>query len=274
MDALFRIDEQRYKSLLLGLLMDFDSFAKRHGLRYSLAYGTLLGCVRHSGFIPWDDDIDLVMPRPDYERMLALAYDGMDCVCFKNERNGLLLYPYTKIARTDVVVDEPWWWGWGTQHMFIDLFPLDGLPNERSQAEGVLTEARSVLKKINRSDARHGPRSNKAKNLLKRFYIASKGGKKWQKRNYAEFNCLVNRHPYQSCSTVGQMALPDKKSLMFPRTWFDATEVGVFEGHEFPIPSHAEEILTMIYGDWQSFPPQELRKGHCTEAFVRSDCLD
>lgn len=65
------------KREILNILIRFDDLAREHGLTYSLAYGTLLGAVRHRGFIPWDDDVDIAMPRPDYDRLIRLVKDGL-----------------------------------------------------------------------------------------------------------------------------------------------------------------------------------------------------
>ena len=70
-DTMKRLTHEQIQRHLLLILQDVDAWCRRHGIRYSLAYGTLLGAVRHKGFIPWDDDVDLLMPRPDFERFVA-----------------------------------------------------------------------------------------------------------------------------------------------------------------------------------------------------------
>ena len=133
------------KNSLVELLCDFDLFARKNNLRYSLAYGTLLGSIRHQGFIPWDDDIDLWMPRPDFERMLSIPYVGEVDVCLKSHLNGRFLFPYAKLTRADVEIDDPFWNSCGKQNLFIDIFPLDGLPDDPSSVEHLYREARISL---------------------------------------------------------------------------------------------------------------------------------
>ena len=132
------------KNSLVELLCDFDLFARKNNLRYSLAYGTLLGSIRHQGFIPWDDDIDLWTPRPDFERMLSIPYVGEVDVCLKSHLNGRFLFPYAKLTRADVEIDDPFWNSCGKQNLFIDIFPLDGLPDDPSSVEHLYREALKI----------------------------------------------------------------------------------------------------------------------------------
>ena len=88
----------------LEMLKAFDVFCRKHGLVYSIMGGTLLGAVRHGGFIPWDDDIDLWIPRPDYERFISLIYDDQEkiadnIIVRSAERDDDFAMPYTKIFR-------------------------------------------------------------------------------------------------------------------------------------------------------------------------------
>ncbi len=89
------LEEIQAKSLCV--LKEFHEFCTKNDIRYSLAYGTLLGAVRHKGFIPWDDDIDVMMLRPDYNRFVTLYKDNDDFACFADERKNCLL-AYARLA--------------------------------------------------------------------------------------------------------------------------------------------------------------------------------
>ena len=71
------ISQEEIRSIQIAILNSVDAFCRKNNLKYSLAYGTLIGAVRHKGFIPWDDDIDIIMPRPDYDRFVAKYKDSV-----------------------------------------------------------------------------------------------------------------------------------------------------------------------------------------------------
>ncbi|MBP5666945.1 MAG: LicD family protein [Salinivirgaceae bacterium] len=117
---------------ILEILQAVDKTCKEHNLRYYLTAGTMLGAIRHKGFIPWDDDADIAMPRPDYEKLIANAKEWMpkqyELICAENDKNYSL--PFAKIQDAETTIIEH-------SHLrylggvYMDVFPLDGLPDNK-----------------------------------------------------------------------------------------------------------------------------------------------
>lgn len=131
-----KLSEREIQLSILQILQYFDSYCKKYQLRYYLSGGTLLGAIRHKGFIPWDDDIDVCMPRPDYEKLL---------ITFKNNANEKYLLssfdvgnsyrPYVKILdlKTKVISKN----SEDEQYLWIDVIPVDGLPDGEDEIKKV-----------------------------------------------------------------------------------------------------------------------------------------
>ena len=121
-----KITPEEIKKIQLDLLIQFAEFCKKNNLYYCLAYGTLLGAIRHKGFIPWDDDIDVIMPRPDYEKFCKLVAEKKIATSLQNNST----YPFVKIIDTRTLVRERF-----AQKeevgIWIDVFVLDGNFNNR-----------------------------------------------------------------------------------------------------------------------------------------------
>ena len=140
-----RITDEEYKQIVLDILLRIDHLCKHNNLRYMISYGTLLGAVRHQGFIPWDDDIDIVMPRKDYD-LLCKVVNKSDCnlrfLCPETSEDTI--YPYgkicdirTKLKESNFIEVE----GYGA---YVDVFPLDYLPD--SDKEEMKLYKKSIVK--------------------------------------------------------------------------------------------------------------------------------
>lgn len=121
------IDIEEMKGIQMDILANIDAFCREKGIRYSLAYGTLIGAVRHKGYIPWDDDIDIMMPRADYDRFLA-EYDNPADIVVDLAKSSSYRELFTKVCRKGtIMVDDLL--GRSEFGVNVDIFPMEGVPS-------------------------------------------------------------------------------------------------------------------------------------------------
>lgn len=128
-----KMDVDEVRDIQISILDYFHEYCEKNQLRYSLCGGTLLGAVRHSGYIPWDDDIDVMMPRPDYERLLSEQKsfsNGRFIIKSPTDKNTYYPYPYVKICDSTTILIENLQKDKIKYHIYIDVFPIDGLPQK------------------------------------------------------------------------------------------------------------------------------------------------
>ena len=247
------------KQIQVEILREFVSVCQRLQLRYYLIAGTLLGAVRHRGFIPWDDDIDVAMPRTDYEVFVqkgqALLPDGY--FIQTNQTDPEYVNCFAKIRNSNTTFLETTARKMKINHgVFIDVFPLDYYPdNVKDQ------------KKLNRKKVMYERRIG-----LKYYYNEKPTLKSFLRR-------LVLITLYPSCKNVIRKrdklyrTVPESSMLInyggawgareiTPKVWYGEGTNLVFEGLTVCAPCQYEKWLTQIYGDYMQLPPVEKRVTH------------
>lgn len=253
---------EEIKELLLNILLDVADFCEKNGIQYYLTYGTLLGAVRHQGFIPWDDDLDIMMPRDDYEKFIhTYSSARFKCVDVTSDEN--YFYPFAKVFDNSTLIQEEII-GSVNFGLYIDVFPIDGLPNNHTNS--YLRNTVFLQKCMrNKYSPLNRPR-NKIKQvlihvtkLLLRPFSLHFLGKKIDK--------LAQRTNYAESELVGIIVWG------YDYLYFDKNYLGdgiklQFESHMFNVPLRYSELLTKTYGDYMKLPPEEKRtSGHGYKAF-------
>lgn len=265
-------DEHEYLALeeiheeLLKLLLRFDAFCKEHGLRYSLDSGTLLGAVRHKGFIPWDDDVDVNMPRPDYDRLMSLEGELADDLHLVNAGNSDFVYGFCKFCTDKVRAQEPSYEGHMDEMLWIDIFPTDGMPADAADA----AKAKALVRKATRRNVWANV-NHQSERGLKRA-IKTVGGALFGLGDprgcmLAAIAEAVSSPGYESAERVGCFVGTDRGCWSIPKGGYEKTVNMEFEGRMLPCMSCWDEFLTALYGDYMQLPPEDQRRTHCLKAW-------
>lgn len=251
------------KKIEIEILDVVAQFCEERGINYFLDSGTLLGAVRHKGFIPWDDDIDIGMLRPDYDRFMR-EFNGYnpryEFRCIENDMN----FPraFGKVFDTHTLIeyskDHVGFIGCG---MNIDVFVFDNAPDDDNAAKR-MNDIRDFWHKMN--IARHKNIFNKANgNLLRRMFVyLFRAGLRVFPKSYFARKLIQNSRRYISEKTkrVGNFTGYDHV-LISKETMSSAVEVE-FEGKKYKAAIGYDEWLTQRYGDYMTPPPPEKQVGH------------
>ena len=268
------------KKIELEILKSFKRFCNDNGLNYYLCGGTMIGAVRHSGFIPWDDDIDVIMPRPDYRRFIEIfPKDGIN--------SYKLLSPYTvkdccivysKLYDTKTVkYDKEYaekYWKYGVD---IDIFPTDGVPSDDKECERYFRKQyRDFHKFLALVGGFYfsGSLPKKAIKYLYTFIIKLLGRIKLLDANEIamRINERAEEYTIEASNRIAISIFPHygKKEIVDKNGFLRKMEMK-FEDDYFTVPSNYDEYLTSLYGDYMKYPPIEKQVTHHLSDFYKKE---
>lgn len=260
----------RIQETELEILIKFDEVCRESGLEYFLDAGTLLGAVRHGGFIPWDDDIDVGMPRRDYDKFLEIGQKRLGDSFFlqSRETDGNCPFSFAKIRKRGTTFLE---WNKRSIRMnhgiWIDIFPYDCLPEEgKAEYTNECLKLDNILvTKMIPDRAAQPTRSLKwlagmIARRLKHYAYTGVSSDKLDRRiseAYRRYLYLEDEGGCKSFTCHAYCAPYD-----FPRDVMLPAGRVLFEGHEFYAPHDTDKFLRILYGDYWKIPPESERVGH------------
>ena len=249
------------KNIELGIMDAIHSFAEEHKLEYCLAYGSLLGAVRHQGFIPWDDDMDIVMPRKSYEFFLKNFNNSHPKYKVINHENTKgYPYAFAKVIDTTTILEEYRFEKYDTG-VYIDIFPIDDVENdvEKIKKQGKVTSFYNKLLqlKMGRFSYYHGVKklglfaAKLALFCVSRDQLIIKINKESQKFT-GDTQYVADMVEYEA---YGEREIMKK-------SWFSEYIKSKFEDREYYIPKEYDKVLSKLYGNYMKLPPKEKQVSH------------
>lgn len=248
---------EEYKKCILRILIDFDEFLKANGIKYSLDGGTLLGAIRHGGFIPWDDDIDIAMSREEFSKLLNIV-DNFNSDIYEVVKplddSPLAVPRLIKIYDKRTCIKE-----YGDKYYagaFIDVFSrIDISSDEKKERESNYFRLLTSLLMYKNDRLEIGTYKTRFGRITKIVSVLC-SKKMLKKRIQAQYDRISDSN--LCFSSFGN-------NKYFKKSYMDEFIECKFEGHTFPIIKEYHEFLTSLYGDYMELPPVDKRNPHHLE---------
>ncbi len=259
------VDLRELQKKCLEITLVFKDFCERHGLLFYLCGGGCIGAVRHGGFIPWDDDIDVFMPREDYEKMCRLWGEEVDQSKYRISRSGPEHFErsqLTAITDEDTTFIKERQMDLRVAHgVRLEVLPLDGCPSGRFRRKCQLFWGLVYQIYINQEAP-----SSKGKlfQWIGQAMLAVRPGWKRRYRMAAFAEKRMSRYPIRECDKVTELCVRYNYMVNeYPKEIFASAVYREFEGEMLPLPVGYDRYLTMAFGDYMTLPPEEERvPGH------------
>lgn len=244
---------RKLQSVVLMIIKDIDKLCEDNGIVYYLAYGSALGAIRHKGFIPWDDDLDIIMDDKNYKKFIQVAKAQLDKDKYYVEES-VVDWPclYSKIKLRNTVFEEKEGYkASGENGIFVDVFKMDNVPSNK-----ILSHIQYFFAKLYLSYSL-SQRTFDSALLKKKILMACSSPLKisfirnfvkyqverYNKKETPFFGCFYTRYGY--------------KGSVIPREYYGTPKRVQFEDTEMPVPEDWDKYLTYIYGDYMTPPPVE-----------------
>ena len=264
------IDSNRkVQELTIYTFKVFDEFCKKYDLRYYFTGGALIGVLRHKGFIPWDDDIDVGMPRKDFDRFHELIMSEMPAgfgICNRHtDANWHFAMSQFVDLESEIEIhlaEKP-----RRAHIWIDVFPLDGLPNNRFLRWIRVKKIMRLRYLIQIANISTQVDANRKRPLLERLVLGFCRVIPVSKlintnKTLEKLENILRKEDFDSSEWCGNMLGRYREREVVKREWFGKAVKGEFEGIFVNIPEDSDSIERSLYGDYMKLPPENERIAH------------
>lgn len=274
--SLTKEELRKLQLLELDMLIEFDRVCRNHGIIYSISSGTMLGAVRHKGFIPWDDDADISMLREEYEKFRLVANELDPKICFFQDHatDPEYRWGYAKLRRTGTQYIRV-----GQEHLkcktgvFVDIFPLDDVPESCIgrvlQRERCFVTRKLMYSEVGRLSDSETPFMRRVYSLLSKIPVdyAFRRLEKYSRKSRNDSPNLVRTLMFDA---LGKKTKKQYGDLWYgrPKKWFLNVKDYAFEGCMLSGTRDSDEYLTFKYGDYMKLPPEDARQQNSPVSFL------
>ena len=270
-----KLDLKQIQQRELKIFQVFLDICEKYGIRYYLAGGTLLGAVRHNGFIPWDDDIDINMPREDYDKLLSHADEIGASGDYKLAAYelGNLNYPFAKIYDLHTSIRKLYDEDETEKNLWIDIFPMDGLPDDEKEVKKIFRKTLTARKILRVKQARLG----EGKTALRRRFkplVKALVSPISDRALLSYIDRICRTYKVDDCSYMGGIANGYGPQERVPRKPFLTSVPVTFETMTVSAPGCWEYYLKSLYGDFMKLPPKEKQITHDMDVWAKIDTAD
>lgn len=258
------------QEIIWNIMKELKPIIKKHNFKYFMLGGTLLGAIRHGGFIPWDDDIDIGMPRKDYEEFLRVVEaelpEYLKLNTYWDESNHH--YYFSRIVDTRHELKRTGSTEERVEDVWIDIFPLDGMPNNavvrRIHMLNLLyARARYHMATFNRVNLKRPNRPLSERIVIKVVLLTGLGTHSDAKKWLDKIDTLLKKYSIEDTDWVVNFMGQYKFKEMFPKKWYGEGTEYEFEDSYLVGPVDYDSVLTKQYGDYMT--PPENKNAHATE---------
>lgn len=261
-------EKKKLWALQIDMYLELARICEKHGLRYFAMFGTALGAVRHNGFIPWDDDIDVVMPRADYDRLCSEFASEFKAPYFLQtpDTDSGYYYSFAKLRNSNTAqISMPFKNALFNQGFLLDIFPLDYCDPSKA------TELREeILPHIMRCSSymKRGSESMLNEKQLENMkkYHTDEPMQEYRKIQELSQSCMVKDYV-----GIPSLAVYQPEKMIWPSSCFEDVEFHAFESIKVALPSQWDKVLTICYGNYMQFPPLEQRGAWHKSCVIDSD---
>ena len=246
------------QNLMLPVMVFIDKLCREHNLRYSLAYGTLIGAIRHKGFIPWDDDVDIIMPADDYDKFISICKSqlGAKYLMQNKDNSDDFTQNFTKIRKKNTTFihsenEKRYKYHKG---IFVDVFPGYRVPKNK-----LLRKLQYILCAFNLLYAREFSKSVGVKGMIEKILLTR--SHIFRIKAYSFTDKIIKKISSSSTKTIGWV-FPNTiewAKKIYPTDMFENMERISFHNEEFMAVNDTDRILRMDYGDYWKLPPESER---------------